>query len=727
MLEIKDFKPRLYQENIVHTSLTKNTLVVLPTGMGKTSIAMMLAVNRLNNFRNSKILFLAPSKPLVAQHMNTFRKHVDAKMNIFTGEVNPNLRKELYGENEIIFSTPQTVANDILGKRVDMNDFSLLVLDEIHKCVGNYDYVFIAKEFMRQSRYPRILGLTASPGSDKAKVDEIRKNAFIEEIEIRSNDDPDVKPYVQEVKIDWIKIDLPSRFLDIKQFLSDSLKERLKKLKGWGLIGQSQNEVGKGQLLDLQARLHGRLARGEKDIRLWDGISLTAQSVKINHAIELLESQGISSLYKYMLNIFESSEKTNVKATKNLVKDLNFKSAYIQCKNLYEESIEHPKLDELKKIVSNEITNDKVKIIIFTQYRDSAKLIEKILNSMNFRSKIFVGQQKKEGSGMSQKEQIKLIEDFKENKFNILISTNIGEEGLDIPEVDLVIFYEPIPSGIRYIQRKGRTGRQSKGKIIILMARNTRDEAYHWAAFNKEKKMYGMLKKINEKISLEKQPTLESFSNNDKMRIIVDHRERGIVNELKELDMDVELKDLKAGDFVLSDKVGIELKTKEDFINSIIDGRLLNQLKLLRENFEIPLLIVQGEEDIYSLRNVYPNAIRGMIATIAVSYNIPIIYSQNAKDTAAILKIIAKREQDPNLKSIYLRNERKPLTLKEQQEYIIQSLPGIGPNLSKSLLENFKSVRNIFNADAEKLKEVEKIGKKKAENIKKVINQEYSG
>jgi len=428
-----------------------------------------------------------------------------------------------------------------------------------------------------------------------------------------------------------------------------------------------------------------------------------------------------------MLNIFESSEKTNVKATKNLVKDLNFKSAYIQCKNLYEESIEHPKLDELKKIVSNEITNDKVKIIIFTQYRDSAKLIEKILNSMNFRSKIFVGQQKKEGSGMSQKEQIKLIEDFKENKFNILISTNIGEEGLDIPEVDLVIFYEPIPSGIRYIQRKGRTGRQSKGKIIILMARNTRDEAYHWAAFNKEKKMYGMLKKINEKISLEKQPTLESFSNNDKMRIIVDHRERGIVNELKELDMDVELKDLKAGDFVLSDKVGIELKTKEDFINSIIDGRLLNQLKLLRENFEIPLLIVQGEEDIYSLRNVYPNAIRGMIATIAVSYNIPIIYSQNAKDTAAILKIIAKREQDPNLKSIYLRNERKPLTLKEQQEYIIQSLPGIGPNLSKSLLENFKSVRNIFNADAEKLKEVEKIGKKKAENIKKVINQEYSG
>jgi len=726
MFEIKDFKPRLYQENIVHTSLTKNTLVVLPTGMGKTAIAMMLAVNRLNNFNNSKILVLAPSKPLVAQHMKTFKKHIDAKMNIFTGEVQPKLRKELYNENEIIFSTPQTVANDIIGKRIDMKDFSLLVLDEVHKAVGSYDYVFIAKEFQRRSKYPRILGLTASPGSDKAKIDEIRKNAFVEEIEIRSNEDPDVKPYVQEVKIDWVKIDLPLKFIEVKQFLEDALKERINRLKGWGLVGGSQDLVGKGQLLDLQARLHGNIARGQKDLRLWDGISLTAQCVKINHAIELLESQGVSSLYKYLRGIFESAEKTDVKAVKNLVKDINFKSAFIKCKNLYEESIEHPKIDELKKIVSNEITNENVKIMIFTQYRDSAKLIEKELDKIGIKGKVFFGQQKKEGSGMSQKEQIRIVEDFKNNKFNVLISTNIGEEGLDVPEVDMVLFYEPIPSGIRYIQRKGRTGRQSKGKIVILMAKNTRDEAYHWTALNKEKKMYGLLKKINDKISLEKQPTLDTFGNSDKLKIVVDHRERNIANELKEIDVDVEVKDLKAGDFVLSEKVGVELKTKEDFVNSIVDGRLLKQLKLLRENFEIPLIIIQGEEDIYSIRNVYPNAIRGMLASITVSYNIPILYSQNAKDTAGILKIIAKREQDPNLKSFYLRNQRKPLTLKEQQEYIIESLPGVGPNISKSLLENFKSVKEIFNADIENLKEVDKIGKKKAENIRKVIDEGYS-
>ena len=725
MFELKDFKPRLYQENILHTSLTKNTLVVLPTGLGKTSIAMMLAVNRLNNFKNSKILVLAPSKPLVAQHMNTFKKHLDAKMEVFTGEVKPELRENLYKDNDIIFSTPQTIANDITNKKINLKNFSLLVLDEVHKCTGNYDYVFVAKEFIRESQYPRILGLTASPGSEKIKIDEIRKNAFIEEIEIRSNDDVDVKPYVQEVNIDWIKIELPSRFLEVRKFLIDALRERLKKLKAWGLIGSSQDMVGKGQLLDLQARLHGKISGGHREVRLWDGVSLAAQGIKINHAIELLESKGIGSLYKYMKGIFESSENTQVKAIKSIVKDINFKSAYIKCKNLYEESIEHPKLDELKKIVSKELINENVKIMIFTQYRETARLIERELTNMNIKSSIFIGQQKKEGQGMNQKEQIKLIDDFKKNKFNVLISTNIGEEGLDIPEVDLVLFYEPVPSAIRYIQRKGRTGRQSKGKIIILIAKNTKDEASHWTAFNKEKKMYKLLKGINDKISLDKQPTLESFNNGDKLRIIVDHREKNIVNELRELELDVELRDLKAGDFVLSDKVGIELKTKEDFVNSIVDGRLLRQLKLLRENFEIPLLIIQGEEDIYSLRNVYPNAIRGMLASITISYNIPIIYSKNIKDTAAILKIIAKREQDPDLKNIYLRSERKPLTLKEQQEYIIQSLPGVGPNISKSLLNKFKSVKNVFNANADELKEVEKIGKKKAENVKKVIDGDY--
>jgi len=724
-MELNGFKPRLYQENIVYTALTKNTLVVLPTGLGKTAVALMLAYERLKSFKDSRILILAPSKPLVAQHLNTFKEHLDINMEIFTGEVKPELREKLYKENIVIFSTPQTVANDITNKRINLKDFSLVVFDEAHKAVGNYDYVFIAKSFVKKSDYPRILALTASPGSDKAKVDEVVKNLFIEEIEIRSNFDEDVKPYVQEVDIDWIKVDLPQSFLEVSQFLKTSLSHRLKELKEWGLIGEFQKDVGKKQLLELQARLHGKIAQGTKDIRLWNGISLCAQCMKINHSIELLESQGLEGLHRYMNDIFDSADTTKIKAVKSLVKDINFKSAFILAKKLYEEKVVHPKLIELGKIVAHEV-NDNFKCIVFTQYRESARTISEYLDKIpGVKPKVFVGQLKKEGLGMSQKEQISLIKDFREKKINILISTNIGEEGLDIPEVDLVIFYEPIPSGIRSIQRKGRTGRQSKGKIIILIAKDTKDEIYHWTSLNKEKKMYKLMKDFSDKIALKKQPTLDDFKENSKIKIIVDHRERKIIDELKELDVDVEIKELKAGDFVLSDKVGAELKTKNDFISSMIDGRLNNQLKLLRENFEIPLLIIQGEEDIYSIRNVHPNAIRGMLVTISVSYNIPIIYSKNVKDTAGILKVIAKREQDPNFKSFNLRNERKPLTPNELKEYIVESLPGIGRNLSKSLLEQFNSINKIFNADVEELKKVEKIGKKKAENIRKVIDEEY--
>jgi Fanconi anemia group M protein len=724
-MELNGFKPRLYQENIVYTALTKNTLVVLPTGLGKTAVALMLAYERLKSFNDSRILILAPSKPLVAQHLNTFKNHLNVKMEIFTGEVKPELREKLYKENTVIFSTPQTVANDITNKRINLKDFSLVVFDEAHKAVGNYDYVFIAKAIMKKSDYPRILALTASPGSEKAKVDEVVKNLFIEEIEIRSSLDDDVKPYVQEVDIDWIKVDLPKNFIEVSDFLKTSLKQRLEELKAWGLIGQFQNEVGKRQLLELQARIHGKIAQGTKDIRLWNGISVCAQCMKVNHAIELLESQGIEGLYRYMKDIFDSADNSKVKAVKSLVRDINFKSAFILAKKLYDDKVVHPKLIELGKIIAIEI-NENFKCIVFTQYRESARTISEYLDKIpGVKPKVFVGQLKKEGLGMSQKEQIGLIKDFREKKVNILISTNIGEEGLDIPEVDLVVFYEPIPSGIRSIQRKGRTGRQSKGKIIILIAKNTRDEAYHWTSLNKEKKMYKLMKDFSDKIVLKKQPTLNDFKENSKIKIIVDHRERKIIDELKELDVDVEIKELKSGDFILSEKVGVELKTKSDFVTSMIDGRLNNQLKSLRENFEIPLLIIQGEEDIYSIRNVHPNAIRGMLVTISVSYNIPIIYSKNIKDTAGILKVIAKREQDPNFKSFNLRNERKPLTPNELKEYIVESLPGIGRNLSKSLLEQFNSINKIFNADVEDLKKVEKIGKKKAENIRKVIDEDY--
>ena len=214
----------------------------------------------------------------------------------------------------------------------------------------------------------------------------------------------------------------------------------------------------------------------------------------------------------------------------------------------------------------------------------------------------------------------------------------------------------------------------------------------------------------------------------EKIRIYADIREKysGVVNALYDEGFLIELKALTIGDFLCSSRVAVEVKRASDFVNSIVDGRLLQQLKELKENFERPVLIIEGaqEEDIYSIRNVHPNAIRGMLATIAVSYGIPIIYSKNPKDTAGFLATIAKREKDTGSPEPSLHT-KKPPTLAEKQEYVIASLPGIQLKLAQSLLQKFGSVRDIINATEEQLQKVELIGPKKAAEIKKVIETEY--
>jgi Fanconi anemia group M protein len=171
--------------------------------------------------------------------------------------------------------------------------------------------------------------------------------------------------------------------------------------------------------------------------------------------------------------------------------------------------------------------------------------------------------------------------------------------------------------------------------------------------------------------------------------------------------------------------VGVEFKTTEDFVNSLIDGRLLAQMKELKKNFERPLVVVEGEQDVYSVRNVHPNSIRGMISVIAVSYGIPILFTQNSRETASFLNIIAKREQEEKGSDFSLHGAKREMTLRDWQEYIIGALPGVGPGLAKPLLREFKSVKNVVNASVDDLKKVEKIGSVKAKRIKEVFDSEY--
>ncbi|MBI2557880.1 DEAD/DEAH box helicase [Candidatus Woesearchaeota archaeon] len=733
---IKNFEPRLYQQTILATAAEKNTLVVLPTGMGKTNIFLMLAAQRLKQFPNSKILFIGPTRPLIEQYLNVFREHFEIpedEMAEFTGMVSPEKRAELWKKSRIVFSTPQGLENDIITRRINLEEVCLLGVDEAHRAVGEYAYVFVAKQFMKHSRYPRIIALTASPGSDMEKIQEVCKNLFIEDIEVRTDEDPDVRPYVQEMQVDWVAVELPKVFTDIQKFLLLFLKERLEKLKKWGILRRADLKyIGKSDLLQLQAELRSRIAQGEKDFVVWNAISLLAELMKVYHALELLETQGISALHKYFEKLVSESRISKTKAIRSIMNDSNFKSAMIKAGILHEEKVEHPKLVELQKIIEAEISqNNNVKIMVFNQYRDNAlDVIEKLNKIKDINAKIFVGQQKKGETGLSQKEQKQMLNDFRNGLFNVIVATSIGEEGLDIPKVDLVIFYEPIPSAIRSIQRRGRTGRQDKGRVIILMAKGTRDEGYRWVAHHKEKKMHRNLANMRKKLNLsmyEKKDAPVTKFVDSKLKVFADYREKGsgVIKELAENGVIVSMEKLDNADYVVSSRCGIEMKTVEDFVDSIIDGRLLQQIKNLKNNFERPIILIEGTQDIYGVRNVHHNSILGMMATIAVSYGIPIIQTRNFKETSALLQIVAKREQGEASKDFNLHADRKPASLKEQQEYFISSLPGINLTLAKPLLKHFKTIKKMLNASEEELQEVEKIGPLKAKQITDVVEQEY--
>lgn len=745
---IRGFEPRLYQQTILATAVNKNTLVVLPTGLGKTNIAVLLAASRLKNYPNSKILILAPTRPLCDQHVDSMRNYLDideTEVQLFTGMIRPAKRAELWTESKIIISTPQGLENDVISNKISLKDVSLLVVDEAHRAVGDYAYVFIAKQYHKRAEHPRILGLTASPGSDQEKIKEVCRNLFVEEIELRHYEDPDVKPYVQEIDVERVRVDLPSDFVQVRKFLRDAFDSKLETIKKLGFMYGNISSYSKTSLLELQRSMFAKMSSGEKDYSMMRSVSLLAEALKLQHALELIETQGLKPLMEYMNKLEEESKNSKVKAVQNLVRDLNFRSALVKARNMLDAGKEHPKITKLREIITDELKKKKeVKIIIFNQFRDSTNNIKEMLDALGADSRIFVGQAKKKDTGMSQKEQKKIIEQFREGVFNCLVATSVAEEGLDIPSVDLVIFYEPIPSAIRTVQRRGRTGRQEKGRVIVLITRKTRDEGNLWASVHKEKRMYRVIHALKQGFKSDLSEPTESTDKSEylsekqtrlggreaepfasDLTIFADYREKGsgIIKDLSDKGVKVDLSKLDVGDYLLSERIVVEHKTVRDFADSIIDGRLLSQLANLKK-YERPFIVIQGDEDIYSQRKIHPNAIRGVLSTIIISYGIPIVHTKNFKETAALFLVIAKREADPSKKD-FAFHTAKPLTDAELQEYIIGAFPGVGPVLAKPLLKKFKSIKKIVNAKEDQLKKVELIGDKKAKRIKDIVEKEY--
>ncbi len=495
---LKTIKPRKYQQEIYETCKDKNCLVVLPTGIGKTLVALMLSINRQKTVPGTKTLFLAPTKPLAEQHESYFKKHLPelfATMELFTGKVKAEKRRKLWQNADIIFSTPQCVANDIKSNLYDLKLVSLLIEDECHRCLKNYAYTFVAKKYKEQAEHPRILGLTASPGTEKEKIRKIAENLEIETIELRTRESEDVKEYLQELEFKIIKLEFPEEFREITKMIRKLYEKKVQEIKNRKLIFKPANKIS---LLETQSKIMKAISSGNRHFNYLMGASVCAQAIKLSHLIELLETQTLHTSLNYIKSIFEQANQNKSKAAKQIAKNPEFNSAYVKVTDLISRKLEHPKLFELHSIIEESIEkNPKSKIIVFSQYRDTVIKICKTLNQIpNINAKVFVGQSKKRESGLSQKEQHEILSEFKQGKINIICSTSIGEEGLDIPEVNSVIFYEPIPSAIRKIQRAGRTARLMKGKLVILLTKDTLDEIFYYASRAKEKRMYKAIDSI---------------------------------------------------------------------------------------------------------------------------------------------------------------------------------------------------------------------------------------
>jgi ERCC4-related helicase len=742
LIRTNSLESREYQLTIAMRALDANTLVVLPTGLGKTAVALIVAASRLYN-EGGKILMLAPTKPLVEQHLRFFENLLllpgngdKPHMVMFTGETPGEQRTREWELSTVIFATPQVIKNDILAGRYSLADVTLMIIDECHRAVGNYAYVFLADQYRAQSRNPRILAMTASPGGQQDKVREVCANVGIEQVETRNEDDPDVRPYIHERDIETISVSLPPELEKALDHLNRLLDDRLKMLAGSGFSVPNRQQLSMKALNAINAQVQEKIQQREP--AGFAAASVYAEIMKLKHAVGLAESQGSEVLKTYLSRLAaEAASPAGSKASRRLARDPVFTSLMERVSGWDHEL--HPKLGIVEAIVKSELNNSRdSRIIVFATFRDAVQLIVDRLASQGIPCERFVGQATKDAErGLSQKKQIDALRRFRSGEFRVLVATSVGEEGLDVPSTDLVIFYEAVPSEIRSIQRKGRTGRSGHGKIIVLVTKGTQDETFRYVSQSREKAMARGIRHISNDL-------LQPLSNENKATqmsideftgtivtaatgpaIVVDDRETAskVVEFLHSMGASIDIQRLPAGDYAIGDRIIVERKTTRDFTDTLVNRDLLGQVRSLASSCIKPVLILEGE-DLYLERNIHPNAIRGTLSAIAIDLGVTLLTTKDEADTAAMLIVIARRESEERGERV--PSFRKPYhSYREQQESIIGAFPEIGLKNARLLLDHFGSVQGIINADENALSEVPGIGEKKAKKIYELSRHPY--
>lgn len=742
LINVESIERRTYQERVAENALRGNTLVSIPTGLGKSLIAALVAAKRLEQYPNRHVVILAPTRPLVEQHFKTFKRLLRLDPQNFacvTGQVSPDDRVQDWTKR-LVVSTPQVFVNDLIAGKIHLDEISLLVFDEAHRAVGDYAYTYIGERYSKVSR-GLVLGLTASPGSSKEAIQEVCKNLNITRIESRTISDTDVKPFVGGIKVDWVPVELPPIFRDVKRILDDYVKDMLKGVRDYGYLPTADaDRVRLRDILQARERIRSDMIHepAAKDLlrRISFGLYSSIHALK---STELLETQGFSPLKAYLDGLQERLKKRAMPWLRAFLEDPRIMNVLRITSREVEKGNEHPKMQVLIARVRETFVLGSRRVIIFTNYRaTAARLVEELSKQPGVSAVRLVGQQtKSRDKGLSQKQQTMLLEDFKSGQYNVLVATQIGEEGLDIVECDEVIFYDTVPSAIRYIQRRGRTGRKGPGKATVLMALGTRDEAYYYISRRRERMMAVALKQVASQTAHADtgpdQPKMEEYLKEQEMTeiprkptIIVDSRELGsaTTRELSKYDIAITQETLSIGDFIISDRTAVERKTVEDFVASIIDGRLFEQVSNLKSAYEMPILLIEGES-FQTSRNIAPEAVMGAVASVIVDFGVPVVWTRSPSESALLLLSIARREQSKGERRPRIRMERKPESLAREQEFVIAGLPLVDTVLARRLLRAFGTIEKVFLASEQELQNVEGIGRKISDRIRKLLTAPY--
>ncbi|KAJ9381650.1 hypothetical protein DTO063F5_6086 [Paecilomyces variotii] len=504
-------KIRDYQFNIAQKGLFYNLLVALPTGLGKTFIAATVMLNWFRWTKDAQIVFVAPTKPLVSQQVGAcfgIAGIPRSQTTMLTGNAAPGIRAEEWQNKRVFFMTPQTLVNDLKTGIADPKRIVLLVVDEAHRATGGYAYVEVVKFLRRFNSSFRVLALTATPGSTVEAVQAVIDGLDIARVEIRTEQSLDIREYVHARNIETEVFEYSEEMLFCMDLFSKALQpavDQLRQLNAyWGRDPMMLTAFGltkaRQQWMASDAGRNASFGLKGKINAIFTILASLA------HGIDLLKYHGIVPFYRNLVS-FQSGvdEKKGGKYQRQIVQDDNFKKLvrHLQLWTSNEEFIGHPKLEYLRQVVLNHFmdrgegtgTGDdqpqsNTRIMIFVHFRDSAEEVTRVLKRHEplIRPHVFVGQASAKGSeGMDQKTQLNIVEKFKKGTYNTIVATSIGEEGLDIGEVDLIVCYDSSASPIRMLQRMGRTGRKRAGNIVLLLMKGKEEESYIKAKDNYEK------------------------------------------------------------------------------------------------------------------------------------------------------------------------------------------------------------------------------------------------